>query len=37
MKIHKEKLLKEEDYKVVSDLTLHYLDLRASVFFEDEK
>jgi hypothetical protein len=35
MKIHKEDLLKKEDYEVISNLLHKYLNLRADVFHED--
>lgn len=34
MKIHKENLLNEEDYRIISDLLHKYLNLRADVFHE---
>ena len=35
MKIHKEELLKKEDYEVIANLLHKYLNLRADVFHED--
>lgn len=34
MKIHKEQLLEKNDYQVISNLLLKYLNLRADVFHD---